>query len=360
MPLAPPALPPAVDDPPAEVEAMLARLANALDRADGVPARRPDNLLIGTWNIRAFGGLTGKWRAGAKDSPLRNLADVCAIAEIVSRFDVVAVQETRDNLTALRTMMARLGEHWAFIVTDVGIGRKANGERLAYVYDRGRVTASGLAGELVVPAEGLEGHGRTVLKRQFARSPYAVSFGVGSQAFTLVTLHVLYGDDASERTGELGAIGRWLAERAKSGTDFNHNMIALGDFNIDRKDDALYRAFTSTGLRPPAGAGRGAPHDLPGRRRRALLRPDRLVHRRGRGAAADAHLHRPGGWLRLRPPSAGRRRPPGSVLADLRPLSAVGGVRTPQDGGRVRRRGPWTHRCWWSGPGRPVSPPRPA
>ena len=29
------------------------------------------------------------------------------------------------------------------------------------------------------------------------------------------------------------------------------NLIALGDFNIDRKDDPFYQAFTSTGLTPP-------------------------------------------------------------------------------------------------------------
>jgi len=29
------------------------------------------------------------------------------------------------------------------------------------------------------------------------------------------------------------------------------NLIALGDFNIDRQGDPLYDAFTSTGLRPP-------------------------------------------------------------------------------------------------------------
>jgi hypothetical protein len=27
--------------------------------------------------------------------------------------------------------------------------------------------------------------------------------------------------------------------------------MPLGDFNIDRRDDPLYQAFTSTGLRPP-------------------------------------------------------------------------------------------------------------
>jgi hypothetical protein len=232
---------------------MLAKLGDGLDQAPplGVPARRDDNLLIATWNLRAFGGLTPRWQASDGDSPKRNLADVCAIAEIVRRFDVVAIQETREDLAALKAVMGRLGPHWTFIVTDVGLGKAANDERLAFVYDRGRVKTSGLAGELVVPAEGLDGHGREKLKDQFARSPYAVSFSTAKEAFTLVTLHVIYGKDASERTGELGAIGRWLFDRARSGTDFNNNMIALGDFNIDGAHDTNFAAFSEQGLRPP-------------------------------------------------------------------------------------------------------------
>jgi hypothetical protein len=31
-----------------------------------------------------------------------------------------------------------------------------------------------------------------------------------------------------------------------------HNLLALGDFNIDRIGDPLFEAFTSTGLTPPA------------------------------------------------------------------------------------------------------------
>src|SRR5215208_1528440 len=136
MPLAPPAPPPAVESPPDSVEKTLKKLCDALDGPEGIPPRRPDNLLIATWNLRAFGGLTPHWKPEKDDSPKRNLADVCAIAEIVKRFDVVAIQETREDLAALKAMMRRLGEHWTFIVTDVGVGKLANDERLAFVYDR--------------------------------------------------------------------------------------------------------------------------------------------------------------------------------------------------------------------------------
>jgi endonuclease/exonuclease/phosphatase family metal-dependent hydrolase len=230
---------------------MLAELRAGLD--EHVPKKRDDNLLIATWNIRAFGAITEKWLSGPKDSPKRNLADVCAIAEIVSRFDVIAIQETRDDLGGLRAMMERLGDEWSFVITDVGEGEPANGERLAYVHHRTRVKTSGLAGELVVPEEWLGKIDRGALQKQFARTPYAVSFANADQAFTLVTLHILFGAKAEDRSPELRAIAIWLAERAHSGTDFNHNMIALGDFNIDRMvDDPNFAAFTSEGLTPPA------------------------------------------------------------------------------------------------------------
>lgn len=87
--------------PPADIAKQLRVLRNALD--EELPAKRLDhNLLIATWNIRAFGGLTEKWETGEDDSPKRNLADLRAIADILSRFDVIAVQETRSNLKALR------------------------------------------------------------------------------------------------------------------------------------------------------------------------------------------------------------------------------------------------------------------
>ncbi|MET9566296.1 hypothetical protein [Streptomyces tauricus] len=42
----------------------------------------------------------------------------------------------------------------------------------------------------------------------------------------------------------------WLAGWAEREFGWDHNLIALGDFNIDRADDPLFKAFTSTGLVP--------------------------------------------------------------------------------------------------------------
>ncbi len=240
-------MPQITDTPPDEIQVDLAQLRAALDR--DIPAKALDrNLLIATWNIRAFGDLTEKWQAEPDDSPKRNLHALLCIAEIVSRFDVIAIQEVRANIKALRHMLKYLGPNWGLILTDVTKGSPGNGERLAFVFDRRRVNLSGLASELVVPLEQLNQIGPDALDKQFARTPYAVSFLSEGKTFILVTLHVLYGKQTAERLPELKAIAEWLAGWSKDINAWDHNLIALGDFNIDRQGDALYDAFISTGL----------------------------------------------------------------------------------------------------------------
>jgi endonuclease/exonuclease/phosphatase family metal-dependent hydrolase len=245
---------PAILEPPAAVSEELAGLEAVLD--EEVPAKALDrNLLVATWNVRAFGDLSDTWERGEKDDPKRNLADALAIAEILSRFDVIAVQEAKANLRALRHVLKALGPEWGLILTDVNPPPLGNGERLAFVFDTRRVRPSGLAAELVIPDEwlGSDKIAEGALQRQFVRTPYAVSFVAGAQTFILVTLHVIYGKEAADRAGELAAIADWLGDWARrTAEDYNQNLICLGDFNVDRKDDPNYEALTSTGLEPPA------------------------------------------------------------------------------------------------------------
>jgi endonuclease/exonuclease/phosphatase family metal-dependent hydrolase len=246
-------MPTILDPPPARVAGELADLDERLDAE--IPGRRVDrNLLIASWNLRAFGGLTEKWVAGDDDSPKRDLAGLRAIGQIVSRFDVIALQEVRGDLRALRRLLAwlnRAGDTWGLLLTDVTRGAAGNDERMAFLYDTRRVKPSGLACELVVPPE-RDDIEPGAFGRQFARTPYACSFYGAGDTFILVTAHVLYGKNPTQRVGELRAIAGWLAEWAGSVNAYHQNLIVLGDFNIDRKDDPLYQAFTSTGLTVPA------------------------------------------------------------------------------------------------------------
>jgi endonuclease/exonuclease/phosphatase family metal-dependent hydrolase len=236
----------------------LRRLRSALH--DAMPNRTATGtLLLATWNIREFD--SGKY--GYRD----NEAYYC-IAEIISRFDIVAVQEVRDGLYALRRLRRILGGDWDFIVTDVTLGRSGNAERMAYLFDRRKVAFTGLAAELVLP-EGLRGSDAAL---QFARSPFVAGFRAEWAYLTLITVHIYYGEGVRvdpRRLAEITALAGTVAENAPKLSvapqrEPGHapdpgNVVVLGDFNIFNRADVTMRALTAGGFVVPESL-----QDIPG------------------------------------------------------------------------------------------------
>ena len=237
-------MPPTLDEMPdsvaAEVEALKVAAASHL------PGKRPKNLLVGTWNLRAFGNVTAKWNATSGDSPKRDWRAVALVGALVGHFDVVALQEVRRDTTALRLVLSMLGDKWQAVVSDVTEGDEGNDERLAFLYDSTRVRPSGLVGEIVLPS--VAGNP----SRQFARSPYAASFVRHDVEFILTTVHILWGKAAKDRIPELTAFAKWMFQWASRTSDWNENLLVLGDFNVDRNDSPLYKALSASGLFPPS------------------------------------------------------------------------------------------------------------
>jgi hypothetical protein len=100
-------------EPPTEIRAELRQLAARLDA--GVPReQRGENVLVATWNIRAFGDLNETWRAGRGTKTAREESLRC-IAEVVSRFDAAAIQEVNGNIKALRHLLKGAGAEPGFI-----------------------------------------------------------------------------------------------------------------------------------------------------------------------------------------------------------------------------------------------------
>lgn len=232
---------------PVETAADIVRVRRRIE-ASGLPPKLVDqNLIIGTWNIRHFGRVHPAFSENP-GSPKRNLRSLAIMAEIISRMDVVAIQEVRRDTSGLRQLLEMLGPAWGIIVSDVNEGQAGNAERLAFLYDRRRVTPSGLAGEIVLPPD----WGNQTID-QFARTPYAVSFQAAEEAFILVTVHIKYGSgDPNERLPELEAFAEWLSRWESQDTRYHSDIIVLGDFNIDRRDDPRFEAFASRGLNVPS------------------------------------------------------------------------------------------------------------
>jgi endonuclease/exonuclease/phosphatase family metal-dependent hydrolase len=233
------------------VSGLKALQAAMKDPEKGIPPKTAnDTLLLATWNIREFD--SGRYG-------LRDLEAYYYIAEIVNRFDLVAVQEVRDSLYPLQRLKRLLGPDWEYLVTDVTLGRSGNSERMAFLYDKRKVDFTGLAAELVLPKE-MEKE----MPVQFARSPYIASFRAGWAYFSLVTVHIYYGKTTpvdERRLKELTALGKTVAKNASNFSGANiykpdekperDNLILLGDFNIFNRKDVTMEALTSSGFVVP-------------------------------------------------------------------------------------------------------------
>jgi len=219
------------------------RLLALKDRLREIPERTIDNLLLATWNIREFDSAS----YGA-----RSREPLLYMAEIISRFDLVAVQEVREDLEALNRLRHYLGRWWEYVLTDVTEGKPGNRERMAFLYDSRKVNFGGLAGEIVIPP-GLGGAGSDPAA-QLARTPFLVGFRVGWFAFTICTTHILYGESIAEdprRVKEIQMLAEFLAKRASERHAWAPNMIMLGDFNIFAPQDKTMEAITAAGFEVP-------------------------------------------------------------------------------------------------------------
>jgi len=202
------------------------------------------SILIATWNLREFG--RNRMCGERLDESL------LFIAEIVSHFDLIAVQEVNQDLGDLQRLMKLLGNWWEYIVTDVTPGQSGNEERIAFIYDSRKVLFDHLAGELALAADK-----RPV--RQPARSPFICAFRTGWRRVSLCSVHIYYGTrnpNDRRRVQEIAAISKLLAERnerRQSVADGEpENVVLLVDFNIFRKSgDKTSRALADNNFIVP-------------------------------------------------------------------------------------------------------------
>jgi len=222
-----------------------------------------EHLLLATWNIRDIGkdylkyaGTPDKKKMRRGKGP-RMKETYYYIAEIISRFDFVAVQEVND-IEEWEIVMGILGRDWDYIATDVTDSRLGgNGERLTYVYDRRKVFFRKIAGELVLPNELLISKVATSDKKlyagkQFSRTPFLASFQSSWFQFDICTVHIYYGEDSgpklAQRIEEIERVAAYLSEVADSAIAKRKALIILGDFNIVSPEHETMAALKKHGF----------------------------------------------------------------------------------------------------------------
>jgi len=208
-----------------------------------------DTLLLATWNIREFGNN-------------RRKESLHYIAEIISQFDLVAVQEVASNLKGLKDLMKLLNPGWGYLVTDSTEGAAGKSERMAFVYDKNKIMFQNMAGQIVLPKDKLIAGDSPEQGLQFARTPYTAAFQAGWFHFVLTTVHIFFGDLSKEkmkrREEEIDKITSVLSKRAKKE---DTSYVLLGDFNIPDVKHPMMQTLEKYGFAVP-GALKIHPTDL--------------------------------------------------------------------------------------------------
>jgi len=209
-----------------------------------VPAKSDDHLLLCTWNIANL-GLHQRTEDHYK-----------LIAEVLSWFDVIAIQEVYDDLEGLYRLETYIGAEYDLIFNDKG----GNDERSAYFYDANKVERLQMVGELAVPPKDhrhIKIKGVNATFTGFDRNPFIASFSFNDTRFMLLNAHLYFGSKSKKhkerRALEAFAVGRYAQLRRDDVHAFTSNIIALGDFNIPKaeKGDPIYEALTKKGLMIP-------------------------------------------------------------------------------------------------------------
>ena len=183
-----------------------------------VPQQERDAPLfrLAAWNIRIFSD------ASRDDAELRH------IAQTLIDYDFIAIVEVRDEKVLRRTeqLLEEGGRDYDYLISPP-VGAKVK-ERYAFLFDRGMVRV--LKEGAVYPDP----------NDAFLREPYFASFRAGEFDFTVVAVHVIWGNSVVQRRREVQELASvYQAVQAANGAE--QDVILLGDFNRNPDDPEAYR-----------------------------------------------------------------------------------------------------------------------
>jgi endonuclease/exonuclease/phosphatase family metal-dependent hydrolase len=209
-----------------------------------IPARTSNAVLAATWNIANLG------------AQQRRDEDRSLIAEILSWFDIVAIQECRENFADLDDIIHKLGGSYRFFMSDAS----GNDERMTFIYDKTVLSPLEEIGEIAFPPSdyrSIKLPGVTQTFNGFDRTPYLASFQFKQTSFLFVNVHLFYGDEKpksiARRALETFAVAKWADRRHKSAYAFTRELVVMGDFNMPKcqPTDPIFKALTRLGLDVP-------------------------------------------------------------------------------------------------------------
>ena len=195
-------------------------------RAEGhedVGVSEQTDLRLAAWNIRIMSDRS------------RDDGELHKIAQTLIDYDFIAIVELRDEMVLKRTqkILSQMGKMYDYEFSPaVGRGSK---ERYAFLY-KSKLVNVVRHGELYPDAA--DG------KDDFSRDPYWATFRAGEFDFSVIAVHVIWGDRVGPRKAEVSALAdvyRYVQEANGAEED----VLLVGDFNRNPNDAESYSRIMS-------------------------------------------------------------------------------------------------------------------
>ena len=180
---------------------------------------RQDELKLASWNIRIMSNKS------------RTDAELMKIARTLADYDFIAIVELRDEAVLKRTqrILSQMGTAYDYQFSPaVGRGVK---ERCAFLYKKERVSVI-RPGELYPDtADG---------KDDFIRDPYWATFRAGEFDFSVIAVHVIWGDPGLLKEKLRSRRWRMFTSMFKQPMELKRMFSFVGDFNRNPTDADAY------------------------------------------------------------------------------------------------------------------------
>ena len=200
------------------------------------PSKLDETINVAVWNIREFGNVRRR-KPPFTTSRKFWANSICRSRRIAVR-SYGSLSCAAYSGAELGRGIFRLAERWWW-----------NKERTAFLFDRRAVTFNGLAAEVdaLRSKKGTE----YLAAQSFWRAPYMCSFRAGNFDFIVIATHTRWGSSIEGRQAELQMLADWVDTRFKGRFVEDHDLIVMGDFNVPKIGDNLFKALTSCGLQVP-------------------------------------------------------------------------------------------------------------
>ena len=202
----------------------------SLSSGPGIWANEQENALVPEGKVLKFAA----WNIENLGTKKRDESHFRIIADMLSEYHFVAITELRHikDLDEVMTILCKeKGRNYGYLVSPkVGWRDSPHWEYYVFLYDKDLVS--------VVDVGGLFPDSTNRYRGKFIRNPYWVTFRADNFDFTVVVVHIEYGDGViapQEENREIGKVVEYVQD--KNGPE--NDVILVGDFNLDPSDKAF-------------------------------------------------------------------------------------------------------------------------